>query len=551
MRLARNGCGLALGRQKLSFPHQAQDPSLGGADAGDPEPRPEFPVSFPSKRRGRNFLPNPSGQLRVGKRCLGPPFTRLGRMVPSIPSSIVRRPGQPPGRCDTGQTIQLVCGGRQGPAHRFDLHRRKGFSSSRCRIRSRNSSLSITRLVTADFSVFFSSSTPSTIRLFRPSSPPCRNASRQRVSAAAVTPYCRLIASRSSPRNSSNTTVTLRRDRPPALSAPHFENPAPLRSPYGLPSRFRIPPSFLWTYRDPPALLVSQITVQRNRGAGEELERPTSLRNLQPALYESRLEHFRRFQAEFYEGARPNPLSHNNEELFFVEYPDLGLVVVGFASWYGNDCLCHIGEINPKLLASSQRLVARSRMPIAVAVWHHSVAGGPRAHDYMDQRIVHRLIDFGFSVGLHGHQHYPGAAPYELHLPNLTSMAVIGAGSLAVGDNELPMGECRQLNVVVIDPDSDSITVHVRGMSPAGVFTGSHRDDFGGNTFIKLSLPATQRRAKSPTTIQRLDEAMTAVRVERYEQALALIADIPSSRSTEKRQIEVEGCVATLADSGW
>ena len=149
MRLARNGCGLALGRQKLSFPHQAQDPSLGGADAGDPEPRPEFPVSFPSKRRGRNFLPNPSGQLRVGKRGLGPPFTRLGRMVPSIPSSIVRRPGQPPGRCDTGQTIQLVCGGRQGPAHRFDLHRRKGFSSSRCRIRSRNSSLSITRLVTA------------------------------------------------------------------------------------------------------------------------------------------------------------------------------------------------------------------------------------------------------------------------------------------------------------------------------------------------------------------------------------------------------------------
>ena len=72
MRLARNGCGLALGRQKLSFPHQAQDPSLGGADAGDPEPRPEFPVSFPSKRRGRNFLPNPSGQLRVGKRVLGP-----------------------------------------------------------------------------------------------------------------------------------------------------------------------------------------------------------------------------------------------------------------------------------------------------------------------------------------------------------------------------------------------------------------------------------------------------------------------------------------------
>ena len=215
-----------------------EPPSLGGADAGDPEPRPEFPVSFPSKRRGRNFLPNPSGQLRVGKRGLGPPFTRLGRMVPSIPSSIVRRPGQPPGRCDTGQTIQLVCGGRQGPAHRFDLHRRKGFSSSRCRIRSRNSSLSITRLVTADFSVFLSSSTTSTIRLFRPSSPPCRNAlSVLQGSAAAVTPYCRLIASRSSPRNNSSTTVALRRAAHRPFPWLRKSGPASvaLRAPFAIP----------------------------------------------------------------------------------------------------------------------------------------------------------------------------------------------------------------------------------------------------------------------------------------------------------------------------
>ena len=257
-------------------------------------------------------------------------------------------------------------------------------------------------------------------------------------------------------------------------------------------------------------------------------------------LYESRLEHFRRFQAQFYAEVKPNPLSHGNDDLFFVEYPDLGLVVAGFPSWHGNDSLCHVGEIDPILLALSQKLLAKSRMPIAIAVWHHCIAGGPRTHDYMDQSTVHRLIDFGFNTGLHGHQHYPGAAPYELHLPNLTSMVVIGAGSLAVGNNELPMGERRQFNVVVIDPESDTITVHVRGMSPAGVFTGSHRDDFGGNTFIKLSLPATRRLPKSPTTIQRLDEAMTAVAAKRYEDALTLIADMPSCRANERKQIEVE-----------
>ena len=257
-------------------------------------------------------------------------------------------------------------------------------------------------------------------------------------------------------------------------------------------------------------------------------------------LYESRLEHFRRFQKDFYAGTEPNPLSHGDGDLLFVEYPALGLVVVGFPSWHGNDCFCHVGDIDLKLLALSQKLVKNSRMAIAVAVWHHSIAGGPRTHDYMDQRIVHRLIDFGFSVGLHGHQHYPGAAPFELRLPNLTSMAVVGAGSLAVGDNELPMGERRQFNVVDIDPESESLTVHVRGMSSAGVFTGSHRDDFGGNTFVKLSLPVAPTRTKSPTIIQRLDEAMTAVSERRYEQALALISHIPSCRSTEKRKIEIE-----------
>ena len=71
-------------------------------------------------------------------------------------------------------------------------------------------------------------------------------------------------------------------------------------------------------------------------------------------------------------------------------------------------------------LALSQKLLAGSKTELGLAVWHHSVTGGPRAHDYMDERIVHRLVDFGFGVGLHGHQHYPGAAPFELRLPTAT-----------------------------------------------------------------------------------------------------------------------------------
>ena len=257
-------------------------------------------------------------------------------------------------------------------------------------------------------------------------------------------------------------------------------------------------------------------------------------------MYISRLEQFRKFQAAFYAGLTPNPLQQGNSDLVFFDYASLGLVIVGFASWHGNDCFCPVGAIATESLIASQELLAGSMAPVAIGVWHHGVVGGPTTNDYMDQRVIHKLIDLGFTVGLHGHHHYAAAAPFEMRLPNRTSMAVVGAGSLAVGDGELPMGEHRQFNVVTIDPDSSSVTVHVREMSIAGVFTGSHRSDFGGNTFIKLDLPLSEARPKKATATQYLDEAMTAVATGLYEQALKLLPSIGLSYSNEKRQVEIQ-----------
>ena len=258
------------------------------------------------------------------------------------------------------------------------------------------------------------------------------------------------------------------------------------------------------------------------------------------SLYQSRFEHFKKFQSEFYAGLDPSPLSHDERDLVFFEDLSLGLVVVGFSSWYGNDCFCHVGDIDPAALAVSQQLLADSTAPLAMAVWHHSIAGGPRVNDYMDARIVHRLIDFGFSIGLHGHQHFADAAPFELRQPNSTSMVVIAGGSLAVGNSQLPMGEQRQFNIVAIDPAKQSITVHVRAMSNAGVFSGSHRSDFGGNTFLTLSLPRSPSRPRPATITQRLDDAMTAVKKGGYEEALELISGPEFSGYPEARLVKIE-----------
>lgn len=257
-------------------------------------------------------------------------------------------------------------------------------------------------------------------------------------------------------------------------------------------------------------------------------------------LYRSRFDQFRQFLTDFYAELSPSPLSHAEKDLVFFEDLSLGIVVVGFASWYGNDCFCTVGEIAPESVTYSRELVADSMASVAVAVWHHSIVGGPRAQDYMDARVIHRLIDFGFSVGLHGHQHYPGAAPFELRLPNLASMVVVAGGSIAVGDSELPMGEQRQFNVVNIDPDTGCITVHVRAMSHAGVFTGSHRDDFGGNTFIQLKLPLSPSRPSEDTATRRLDDAMTSVSAGQYGEALDLITGVDSSHFDTIRLISIK-----------
>ena len=263
-------------------------------------------------------------------------------------------------------------------------------------------------------------------------------------------------------------------------------------------------------------------------------------------LYLSRFEHFQKFRADFYAGLDPHPLSHGEKgDLAFFDFPSFGLVVVGFASWHGNDCFCHVGEINSESLALSRELIEKSRSPLAIAVWHHNVEGGPRSQDYMDQHVLHRMMDIGFSIGLHGHQHYPGAIPFELRALGETSMAVIGAGSLSVGNSELPMGERRQFNIIVIDPDAKTITVHVRGMSSAGVFTASHRDDFGGNSFIELQLPFSPKRGRESSNTRLLDEAATAVAVGQYEEALRLISLVGDNHSDTKRKLQIEALKGT------
>ena len=233
----------AVGPVRATESHSARSGRTGGRrgpDTGDPEPSPEFTMAFSGKRRGRDLLPDPFGQFRVAERGLRPALARFDRIVPPSPLLIVRRSGYAPGPQDTGQTIRCPGGGRLGRAHLFDLHRRKRFSSSICRVRSFNSSLSMT-----DRSPQTSASSSP-----RPQPLPSGSSARHRLIAethranSSVSPPSPRT-SNSSPRISSSTTVTFRGPdpRPFPRCAESGAAPVALRTPCAV----RILYCFLWT----------------------------------------------------------------------------------------------------------------------------------------------------------------------------------------------------------------------------------------------------------------------------------------------------------------
>ena len=102
-------------------------------------------------------------------------------------------------------------------------------------------------------------------------------------------------------------------------------------------------------------------------------------------------------------------------------------------------------------------------------------------------------------------------------------MVVVGAGSLAVGDSELPMGEHRQFNIVHIDPEKNAVTVYVRAMTSSGVFAPSFRQDFGGSSSIELPLPSrplTHNTAKPSRDLA--DRLLTALGRGDYQTTIEL-----------------------------
>ena len=260
-------------------------------------------------------------------------------------------------------------------------------------------------------------------------------------------------------------------------------------------------------------------------------------RVVDPQKYKARHHRFLEFRRTFYAEVRPNPI-RLAPDLFFMEYPSLDVSVTGLSSWYGNDCYCRVGAFDPDMLAAARDAIAASPCGLHLAVWHHSTVGPPAETDYLDVRHVHRLIDYGFRIGLHGHHHRTDANVMTLKLPTSEELALVSAGSLAAGRRELPVGVHRQYSLLQIEPSECRLRVHVREAISDLIFAANSRTELGGQSYVDLTWsPTPPSRARTTAFVAAVDDAYQALAERNPGRAWEILRGLPELKGSARRLV--------------
>jgi hypothetical protein len=181
--------------------------------------------------------------------------------------------------------------------------------------------------------------------------------------------------------------------------------------------------------------------------------------------YEKRLEAFANFYQKFYDGKKSFSLQPEEQYEFF-DLEDFNVTIVGFSSCHYNDHLNFSGSICPDAIAKAFPLIKKykDKGRILIAVWHHNTKGAPIEFNYMDSRVLKNLIDYGFVLGFHGHQHQSEIIEEILKFESRDKLHVISSGTLCGGPPELPTGINRQYNILELDNENLNATLHSRQM---------------------------------------------------------------------------------------
>lgn len=206
------------------------------------------------------------------------------------------------------------------------------------------------------------------------------------------------------------------------------------------------------------------------------------------ATYRERFAQYNKFASSFYSGVLLKFEFDPTRDWNLFELDEGRIVVAAFNSCVRNDCFSKIGEISKDAIAECHMALLQGASPKAlrIAVWHHNVEGPPHASDYIDPAAIRQLIDKSFAIGMHGHQHKSEVNPFTVFASGRYEMTVFSAGSLCAGSKALPQGYNPQYNLLELDIEDGSATVHVREMLEQNVFGPGRLNVPGRESYLKV-----------------------------------------------------------------
>lgn len=256
--------------------------------------------------------------------------------------------------------------------------------------------------------------------------------------------------------------------------------------------------------------------------------------------YLRRLEPFCEFYTRFYENQRRMDIDPTKQYDIF-DYPDFNVTVAALSSCYNSDLFNRQGDIHPTCLANAGEAVNNWHYKgrLRLAVWHHNTSGGPSKNNYMDQDVLQVLIDKGFSVGFHGHQHKPQFIDERLETVVKRKMTVISAGTLCGGPSDLPSGQRRSYNILELDTQTLTGTLHLRQMQNDSFVSpvwGPATFPTSLSSFVEFDVQAPPDPVSTEAGSTRLlAEAEAKLRAGNYDEAIGILLTLVDTNELARR----------------
>lgn len=246
-----------------------------------------------------------------------------------------------------------------------------------------------------------------------------------------------------------------------------------------------------------------------------------------PGVYNRRFEAFCRFYEKFYQGRRTYSV-HPEKQFDIFDYPRHNVTIVGLNSCHDNDPRNRKGAIHAECFAEAclQLRQSKYRGRLLLATWHHNTHGGPMNSDYLDPDILQSMIDSGFSIGFHGHQHRPQFIEEKYQFGTQKRIVVISAGTLCAGPSEFPPGELRAYNILELDPEKLTSTLHQRRMqnqSYANIIWGRGHFSHSNSSYVTFQVQPPPERDSKASDSHTLGEADNLIRRKEFEAAAAIL----------------------------